>query len=520
MSDILAQQLMMQARQPRRSTQSRLAEQMMSQIGRSQGPVWGTGATLAAAVPGLVAGFLANRGAAEDRENEAASFQRLQDFDTQRRQQDAAGMAGIFGGGMGGGQPAPQMPQAQPPSMPMPQAPMQAAPLPQAPQRGEAPAAVAGGIQARAALDPNAPDYPERIMAINNGVIGQTMPGQAPQPVAQQPGAPQLMPQAAPTGAMPQQAGITPQQIMQAQMLAAQGNRQAAAVLPGLQWQYEQQQRAQTQVAPTVEMDGPQGPGIYERTPQGPRFLGPRPPPVEGAPLSPQRFQQNMDLAAAGRPTTEIRTGQTFGEALGRNTAEQLGTLQTQAQTAVGTIQAAERINGLLQQGAITGSFAEGRLGLERALASVGLIDGRRVTNTEQLMADLANNVLASAQQMTGVLTDRDIQFLREASAGSITLTPDTIRQVTELSSRGARRQIDRYNSVAGSLGGAQDLPEVTRQIYQPIQIPGLQPPGAQQQGAPVSLPPSPYAMPAGPIGAASRNGAAPPPPPGFEVIR
>lgn len=100
---------------------------------------------------------------------------------------------------MGGGQSAPEQP-AQAPQTP-PAAPQAPVAMPDVAPRGEAPAAVSQGIAARASLDPNAPDYPEQIMAINNRVVGQTMPNMRPQPVPQVPVAPP--PQTAPSGAPP-----------------------------------------------------------------------------------------------------------------------------------------------------------------------------------------------------------------------------------------------------------------------------------------------------------------------------
>jgi hypothetical protein len=57
-------------------------------------------------------------------------------------------------------------------------------------QRGEAPLSVAQGIAARRALDPNSPTYAEDIQRINNRIVQDTMPGQAPQGVSREEGAP------------------------------------------------------------------------------------------------------------------------------------------------------------------------------------------------------------------------------------------------------------------------------------------------------------------------------------------
>lgn len=283
-SDLLAQSLLLQSRRPQQSVQSRLAAQMMQQVGQQQGPVWGTAGVLSRAIPGAVAGFLAARGETADREAEQAQFQRLQEFESQRRASDQSELQRLMGGsipGMGGGQAPQPMPAAMPQGMPQepmqsaPMAPMQSAPLPPmqgAAPRGEAPQAVTQGIAARAALDPNAPDYPERIMAINNSVVGQTMPGQAPRPVPQQ--APPAMPQQAMPQGMPQapqpsaQGGgqISPAVIAQIQAAAAGGNQMAARMLPGLQWQYEQQVAAQRRDQPNMTTASPGSAIIDPRT--------------------------------------------------------------------------------------------------------------------------------------------------------------------------------------------------------------------------------------------------------------
>jgi hypothetical protein len=88
--------------------------------------------------------------------------------------------------------------------------------------RGEAPPAVAQGIAARASLDPNAPDYPERIMAINNGVVAATMPGQRMPQGGARPAT--AAPAAQPAGGAGQAGLPTPQQLF---ALMISGNRGA-----------------------------------------------------------------------------------------------------------------------------------------------------------------------------------------------------------------------------------------------------------------------------------------------------
>ena len=104
----------------------------------------------------------------------------------QRENQTRLGgaLAGMFGFGGAEAQPAPAA--AGPAVAAAPATAAAAAPAPAAPaappvaQRGEAPLAVSQRIAARNALDPNAPDYEERLMEINNGVIAGTPSGGRP----------------------------------------------------------------------------------------------------------------------------------------------------------------------------------------------------------------------------------------------------------------------------------------------------------------------------------------------------
>jgi hypothetical protein len=288
-NDVLAQLLLQQSRQQgrRQSASSRLAEQMMAGLNNPT-PVYSTGATLARAGSGLLAGLLAQQAESRDQAREDEQMQRLQDRTDKR---DYLGNQ-AFSAAMTGRAPQAPQPQQQPiqtaPEGTVQREPL--APLPPAQARGEAPLAVSQGIAQRAALDPNAPDYAESIARINNGVIGQTMPGQAPQPAPRQTIAPAAVTQGQPGGDLLGQI----QRMQQLVGSGGPGSQAASRVLPGLQWQYEQSQR---QPGELREMNGSQGPGIYRVGPNGPpTFVGGRMPPQEGAETftgAPQTVMQN-----------------------------------------------------------------------------------------------------------------------------------------------------------------------------------------------------------------------------------
>jgi hypothetical protein len=338
--------------------------------------------------------------------------------------------------------------------------------------------------------------------------------------------------------------------------LAGQGNRTAAGVLPGMQFQYqdaqmrerEQRQEAaaaarearmaaaanrETFSAPTT-LAGPDGrPVLVQIGNRGtvrpiegyqPPQEAPKPPtPTEierlaiaaGIPPGSPEFQTLMRQAverkaAPAAPQTVIQMGDGgLGRELARGTAAEVGKAREGAITAERSIESANRIVEALDSGAITGVGAEFRLNAARVLSSIGLIDGKQVANTQALLGELAKNVLSESSQMSGVLTDKDIEFLRDAAQGRIAYTADTLRRAAELSARGQARIIERYNTLVEPMQGDDNLPAMTRRLYSPMTAPqfrGTAPPaapglaGAQPPGAlvRVTTPAEAAALPSG----------------------
>jgi hypothetical protein len=169
--DPMQQALLGQIARPRQDGRRSLASSLM-RLSPPPAPINNAGAGLAYALTQGLQGYMGGRMLREEDERE----QRFLDASAKREYlqgQEARQFAEQFG--MGG------MPGAPAAPAPTPVGPAPA--MPPAPPRGDAPAAVAQGIAARRGLDPDAPDYPQQIMAINNGVVGATMPGQRPQPV-------------------------------------------------------------------------------------------------------------------------------------------------------------------------------------------------------------------------------------------------------------------------------------------------------------------------------------------------
>lgn len=129
-NDALTQMLLMQARQNRRpSAQAQLAQQMMAQSSQG-GPVWGTGATVARAVPGILGAFMAQQAETRDQAREDTDFRRMQEYQTQRETAANQRIDGILS--RFGITPGQESPQAAPTDAPqaMPHAPRYTSTMP------------------------------------------------------------------------------------------------------------------------------------------------------------------------------------------------------------------------------------------------------------------------------------------------------------------------------------------------------------------------------------------------------
>jgi hypothetical protein len=458
------QQALMRQRQP--SDRAAMARALMQQ-GASTAPVqhWLQG--LARATQGIVGGYMSGQ---EEREGKARDEEMLAGMIGQRDQTRQAETAQLAQAGVPGFQ------------MPMPQ------PVPGEAQ--QVPIAPAGG---------------------GDVVMPANMPTPPPQPPTQP---------------------VDARMISALMSMGAAGNQTAAGAAPAFAFQYQDQmarEREARQEAmerqrlavssretfgqPVVEMvDGQPALVRYGNlggrqvvpgaTPQPETPKPPTPLEVERAliaggvePGSPQ-FQAIMrqyaeKKAAPATPQTVIQMGDGgLGRELAKGTAAEVGKAREGALAAERSIESANRIVEALDSGAITGVGAEFRLNAARVLSSIGLIDGKQVANTQALLGELAKNVLAESAQMAGVLTDKDIEFLRDAAQGRIAYTAETLRRAAELAARGQVRIIDRYNTLIEPMQQDENLPAMTRRLYSPMTAPafrGAAPPPAG--AAPGALP-------------------------------
>lgn len=136
---------------------------------------------------------------------------------------------------------------------------------------------------------------------------------------------------------------------------------------------------------------------------------------------------------------------------------------KTQATTAANEIMKIEDALTLLDEGNVNlGRTANIAQNVEGWLAGVGLIDGERVANTEQLLLTLRGRALNFIQAFPGQLSEKELeaaQFL----AGDITMTPPGLRRALESARTLAELQIRMHNSEVDDIWG--DNPQLNRYL-------------------------------------------------------
>lgn len=203
--------------------------------------------------------------------------------------------------------------------------------------------------------------------------------------------------------------------------------------------------------------------------------------------------QWDRDRKRAG--ATNVSVGVNTDKSYFGNVAEGLAKVDVGAidagRSAPDRIASSRRVREVLATNPITGTGAEARLSLNKALATAGLIDGTNVANTEVLASTLASQTL-DAIKTSGLgagqgFTDKDRQFLERAKSGNIEMTPQALGILADLNERAALASIRRANSVIGKLRQSPQAGAMG-QALDPIPEPSApsvvrKPPGAAPKG-------------------------------------
>jgi hypothetical protein len=180
---------------------------------------------------------------------------------------------------------------------------------------------------------------------------------------------------------------------------------------------------------------------------------------------TPKSFEQ---FQAAKRPSTNItnvlpgeKVSNKYGEEFAGLLAKQDAAALEAGDLAIPQIESSYRVRDLLAQNPITGTGAQARLGLEKALSTAGFVKGDRATITENLAAELAKTTLVNVRT-SGLgsgqgFTDKDREFLEKAAAGKIELSQGNLEYLATLNEKAGRAAIARSNKVRAR---ARELPQ------------------------------------------------------------
>jgi hypothetical protein len=183
----------------------------------------------------------------------------------------------------------------------------------------------------------------------------------------------------------------------------------------------------------------------------------------------------------APRTTTNVNvpvnvsTEKKYGEQFASKMADTDIAKMTTAEKAPELAANADRVLDILKQGNVfTGSAADIKLNVARALNVVGASNDDKIANTESLISGLAKNTLGAVKS-SGLgsgqgFTDKDLAFLQDAEGGRITLNAQTLQRLAGLSRKAAEGSAAAWNS------RVQQMPksaiEGTGLSTQPVQIP------------------------------------------------
>ncbi|RPJ30421.1 MAG: hypothetical protein EHM17_00230 [Verrucomicrobiaceae bacterium] len=192
-------------------------------------------------------------------------------------------------------------------------------------------------------------------------------------------------------------------------------------------------------------------------------------------PLPADVEEQKARLARAGAPSVNVSTEKQYGQAFAGKVAESDAGMREAALKAPEMANTANRILELTSTGKVfTGTGANIKLQLAKALGMVGANDSQTAANTEALVADMGASTLAAIKTSglgTGQgFTNKDLEFLQNIAGGRITLEKDTIQRIAELQHKAAEASAQKWAARVKQIPAA--TLEGTGITTEPVQVP------------------------------------------------
>lgn len=135
---------------------------------------------------------------------------------------------------------------------------------------------------------------------------------------------------------------------------------------------------------------------------------------------------------------------------IGEGAAETLTKSRDTASTAANSLRTYGEAQKLLDAGVITGTGANWRVSLTRALNTIGIGDGINVANTEAFIATMGRVTLDLVKQLGAgtSISNADRDFAEKVAGGNITMSEDGIRKLFDINRRASVEAIQRHNAL------------------------------------------------------------------------
>jgi len=174
-------------------------------------------------------------------------------------------------------------------------------------------------------------------------------------------------------------------------------------------------------------------------------------------PLPADVVAQKKDIARAGASNVTLSTERKYGDRFGGLIAESDAAKLAAAENAPRMAENADRITDLLATGkVITGTGANVRLQIAKALNLAGGTDSERIKNTEVLVSSLAETTLGAIKASNlGAgqgFTNADRDFLEKAVAGQLSYDQKSLGELARLSRKAAEKSAEAWNKRAPNI--------------------------------------------------------------------
>jgi hypothetical protein len=160
---------------------------------------------------------------------------------------------------------------------------------------------------------------------------------------------------------------------------------------------------------------------------------------------------QKSRIAKAGATNVNVSTEKKYGERFGGLIADQDAAKLAAAEKAPEAAATADRVMDLISTGkVITGTGANARLQIAKALNLAGGTDSEKIKNTEVLVSSLAETTLGAIKSSNlGAgqgFTNADRDFLEKAKAGQLSYDAKSLSELARLSRLAAEKSAESWN--------------------------------------------------------------------------